>query len=296
MVTSTFYSGLLFRDIRGIICLVFLCCTCVFHLEAQEFSKDLDFDDPSQIQVLETRRGDHFIGKVQSLEDQRLSFLIREENLLIFTISEIERLYPFKTEGEWEDFRPAYLSVFPTAYNLPKGAWEYQNNSVLWNTLYYGVSDHFSIGGGFIIPAFFTLRLKYTTELSEKFALGLQNQNLMGLISDEGNSLSTFTLTGTLGKPANFLNFGVGLLVPWEGAEDTVPVFSLGHGRRLGRRVGIHMVLNAIVVDGEPAFFPTGAFNYFGKNNRLSLGVSMETTNDFLGIFAIPVLSYNQRF
>jgi len=56
------------------------------------------------------------------------------------------------------------------------------------------------------------------------------------------------------------------------------------------------MVLNAFELDGEISFFPTGAFNYFGKNNRLSLGVSMETTNDFLGIFAIPVLSYNQRF
>lgn len=296
MVTFTVYSGLSFFDFRKISCVLLFGILWSFRVQAQEFSKDLDFDDPNQVHVLETRRGDRFIGKVKNIQDQSLSFLIREDNLLIFKFNEIERVYPFSATEDGERFYPTYLSFFPTAYNLPQGVWEYQNNSLLWNTIYYGVNEHFSLGGGFIIPAFFTLRLKYTAEVSERFSVGVQNQNLIALFSGLEPSLSNFALVGTLGRADKFINIGTGLLIPWTSTDELVPVFSLGHGRRLGRRAGFHLELNLIAVDGDLSLSPTGAFNYFGKNNRLSLGVSMEALNTLIGFFAIPIVSYNQRF
>lgn len=294
MITSTSHSGLLSIALKRIICLIFWIGVFIIPISAQEFSPLLDLDDPEQVHVLETVRGDRFIGKIQRIENKVLIFLLREENQLTFNFNEIKSVYP---SGELKDavlYIPTYLSVFPTAYNLPKGTWEYQNNSVLWNTLYYGVTDQLSVGGGFVIPAFFTLRIKFTVPVADRFDLGIQNQNLIGL-SGEG-SLSTLTVSGTMGRPESFLNIGMGLLLAWDTGDEIYPVYSVGYSRQLGKRVGMHMVLNMIRTENDFSVLPTGAFNYFGKNNRISLGVTLGTVDDFLGLLAVPVLSFNQRF
>lgn len=294
MITSTLHSGLFLIVAKRIICLIFCLDVFIMRLSAQDFSPRLDFDDPSQVHILETVRGDRFIGRVQKIEHNILVFLFGEKNQLTFKFSEIKSVYPFEDEEQKVVFTPTYLSVFPTGYNLPKGVWEYQNNSILWNTLYYGITDQFSAGGGFVIPAFFTLRIKFMVPITDRFGLGVQNQNFIGLSGEGG--LSALTVSGTLGQPENFFNMGTGLLLPWDNEDEIYPVFSMGYSRQFGGRGGIHMIFNMIRTENGFSALPTGAFNYFGKNNRISLGVTLGTVDDFLGILAVPVLSFNQRF
>lgn len=295
MITLSCSSGLSKVQILRICISTIMLLACGFPLFAQDFREVLDLSDSTQVYVLETHRGDRFIGQVKSIRDEVVIFYFRETERLSFPFSNIKKIYPLPAPNSSANFRPLYLSALPTAYNLPKGTWEYRNYDVLWNTIHYGVSDQFSVGGGFVIPFLFSFKMKWTDVVADKLTIGLHNQNVINL-RDGGGAVSSFSLLGTYGQPDRFLNIGIGTFWEWAYLDEAIQFISLGGNRQFNKRIGGHIELNTLFVEGEVIVFPTAAFNYYGKNNRLSLGLSVETTNDFFGIFAIPLLSFNQRF
>lgn len=295
MITSFCNSGLSNVRILKISLLLAFVFVGGFRLKAQNQKNQALNSDSTQLQVLETRRGDQFLGSVLSIKDGQVTFAFRETDTLRFKEVDIKRISTLETFRKGSDFRTTFLSVTPTAYNLPKGNWEYRNVDLLWNSLHYAASDHFSIRGGFMVPVLFTLSMKLTFEVSEKLSLGIFNQHYFAF-GDISNPASTFALLGTYGRPNGFFNVAIGFIGEWGYMEEAIPYVSIGGSRRFTDRIGGHVVINSGMADGEPLVFPTGAINYYGKNNRLSFGFSIETTDDFLELFAIPIVSFSQRF
>jgi hypothetical protein len=60
----------------------------------------------------------------------------------------------------------------PTAIPLKKGEGYYQNSMLLLNTINYGVTDHLSIGGGFLVPVAFMGTAKVGYEVAHKVHIG----------------------------------------------------------------------------------------------------------------------------
>ncbi|GAB5553298.1 MAG: hypothetical protein Sapg2KO_28890 [Saprospiraceae bacterium] len=263
---------------------------------AQNFSPDFNLLDTSQIHILETKKGDRFIGKVLKIEQTTLTFLFRPKQELAFEFSELKRVSVYSGVKNTASFQPTYLTIFPTAYNYKQGEWEYQNVDLLWNTLNYGVSDNFSVGGGFIIPFAFLARFKWSTPVSETLQIALNAQSLVPLIEDSTSPFSIISLTGTIGVPDRFLNLGVGYGFDWSSTESAIFLTSLGGNVHISERVGFNGELDLGISEGNVFIFPSVSMSYFGKQNRLSLGFVLDRSLEFLGLLGLPLVSYNQRF
>lgn len=274
---------------------VWLCLSVLGKNYGQNFSPDFNLLDTTQVHVLETQRGDRFLGRVLKIEQTTLTFAFREVQELVFDFSEIKKVFVYNGGFESATFRPTYLSIFPTAYNYKRGEWEYQNVDLLWNTLNYGISDQLSVGAGFFIPAAFLTRVKWTQPVSEKVHLGVNLQSLFPLI-EASAPLSALTLVSSIGEPDRLLNIGVGYGFIWEGGSETAFTISLGGNVRLSDRLGLNGELDLAFSEGDVYIFPSGSLCYFGKQNRLSLGFVFNSALDVLGLIGLPLVAYNQRF
>lgn len=264
---------------------------------AQNFSADFNLLDTNQVHVLETKKGDRFLGRVLKIEQTTLTFLFRPGQELIFEFNELKGVSVYKgVVDKGASFRPTYLTVFPTAYNYNRGVWEYQNVDLLWNTLNYGVSDNFSVGGGFIIPVAFLARFKWSKPISETLHIALNAQSVVPLIEDSTSPFSVVSLTGTIGIPDRLLNIGLGYGFDWGATENAIFLTSLGGNVRISERVGFNGELDLGISDGDVYIFPSISMSYFGKQNRLSLGFVLDRSLEILGLFGLPLVSYNQRF
>lgn len=276
--------------------IIWLCLIFTKVAYSQNFSPDFNLLDTSQIHVLETKKGDRFIGKVLKIEQTTLTFLFRSAQELVFEFGELKKVSVYKSADIAASFRPTYLSVFPTAYNYMEGEWEYQNVDLLWNTLNYGVSDHFSVGGGFIIPVAFLARFKLSTPISETLHVALNAQSLVPLFEDSTSPFSIISLVGTIGNPDRLLNIGVGYGFDWGSTESSIFLTSLGGNVRISERIGFNGELDLGISEGDIFIFPSVSMSYFGKQNRLSLGFVLDRSLEFLGLLGLPLVSYNQRF
>jgi len=102
---------------------------------------------------------------------------------------------------------------------------------------------------------------------------------------------------GTVGSPERLLNIGLGYGFAWEQDFD-LPVYfvSLGGNVSFSERIGVNGELNVGFSDGDTFAYPSSSMSYFGKQNRLSLGLILDPSLDILGLVGLPLVSYNQRF
>ena len=57
----------------------FLLLACMIPVKAQQISEELNLADSSQLHVLETKRGDRFIGRVIKIENTTVYFNFRAD-------------------------------------------------------------------------------------------------------------------------------------------------------------------------------------------------------------------------
>ena len=297
MVTVIRRSGLYFGSDLWMLLVLFLLLPFENHLQAQYFSPGLDYKDSTQVHILKTQRGDKFIGRLLRVQQDSLTFALPEADTLFFARESVKKVYPsvaLSRPRNVSSFVPSSLSVAPTAFNLDKDQWNYQNVNVLGNNINYGVSDHFSVGSGFIVPGFFIWKMKWTGQVTPNFSVGVHNLNLIGVASGIG-TVSTLSVVGTVGHPDRFFNFNLGKAWLW-GESESLTYVAVGTSKRFNNRLGGHFTLNGLTLSNGLSLFPTLALNYYGKNNALSLGLAIETDQDILGFIGIPVLKFSQNF
>lgn len=191
-----------------------------------------------EIQIADDRI---FSGEIIRLSSD--SMTISQENIHSFSIplGSIKSIKKIKKTlpGTWSN-DPNNTRYFfaPSAFMLKKGDGYYQNAYILSNSVSYGVSDHFTIGGGIILPVIFYITPKVGFSPGDYLHLGA------GIIAG-GTYLNSGIMAGigyglvTIGTRDYHLTMGAGygaiyLEKAWQ--ETRKPIFAFSGTARLNKR------------------------------------------------------------
>lgn len=145
----------------------------------------------------------------------------------------------------------------PSAFNLKAGEGYYQNSYLFFNSINYGVTDFFSIGGGFEFISTLTgnpiyyLTPKVGFEVADNFSLG--GGVLFLNVPDEANAGITYGL-GTYGNRNDNVSLGIG----WgffDGNFASQPAITLSGMTRVKRKFSLVT---------ENWFIPFDSDSYYG--------------------------------
>lgn len=172
-----------------------------------------------------------FLGTLKTSTDSTLSF--QTQNIGFVTISKMKisemRLVKKESlhEGQYWFPNPNSTRYFfsPSAFNLKAGEGYYQNNYILLNSFYVGITDFLTIGGGFEITSLFAssspgpiyfLTLKGGAPIAKNLNLAA------GILY--GGIPSSFVSHG------NYDNFGIGYGIITYGNRNTNLTVGIGKG------------------------------------------------------------------
>jgi hypothetical protein len=174
------------------------------------------------------------------------SIKIRDENLgnLNIPLNAIKDITPLKQglPGTWSsDPNNTRYFFAPSAFMLKKGEGYYQNAYILSNSVSYGVTDHFTIGGGIILPIIFYVTPKVGFSPGEYIHLSA------GVIAG-GTYLNQGVVAGigyglvTLGTREHHLSLGAGYGAyyakkDWQ--ETRKPILNISGTTRLNKRFSL---------------------------------------------------------
>jgi len=203
----------------------------------------------------------------------------------------------------------------PSAFNLKKGEGYYQNTYALVNLFNYGVTDWFSIGGGFEFLTTITTILhgnwnpywaitpKIGFQVSKNWHLGLGFMGGTHFVSIESTKkiLGQSVLYGlaTYGNRDNNLTFGVGLPMITKGTFIRSPVILVNGMLRISQKLSL-MSENWISTGDD--FI--GAFNaltsygirWFGEKISVDLGFVNSRYIAQLIFIGIPYIDFAIKF
>ncbi len=157
---------------------------CISILSAQKEQVKYDFDS-TKVYLIDLKDGSRLFAKVMEVDGDKVRVKVASNATFVISFSQIasaKEVLPerIKDGKYWFENPHATRYLFaPSARNLKKGEWYYQNAYLVLNSFNYGVTDYFSIGGGLEIistlafgrPLFF-ITPKVGFEVSEKLNLG----------------------------------------------------------------------------------------------------------------------------
>jgi RNase P/RNase MRP subunit p29 len=173
--------------------------------------------------TIETIDGNEFIGEI--IREDSLSVVLKTQNFGEVSIfkSNIKKKQQVEVQqikdGKYWFPNPQSTRYFwsPNGYGLKKGEGYYQNIWVLWNQFAYGITDHFSLGGG-IIPTFLFAGAPTPVFATVKFSIpAIKNKLNFGVgsiagyvLGEDGAGFGIFYGTSTFGTPDKNVSFGIG--------------------------------------------------------------------------------------
>jgi hypothetical protein len=197
--------------------------------------------DTSQVQILKTRRGDRFIGRLLSINKTAAVFLLSSHDTIVWPKKEIIRIEALKSSLLPPKFARQRLFFAPTAFTLEKGISEYRNNSWVLNSYRKGFTDKFQMGVGFMPALVVNLvwtDFKYTIPLSKNLRAGVGGIAGGGIdfqYYDDSQMLGFAAGLGilTIGSEYNFINLAMARFLKGnEGPNDD------GHSKYWGFSMG----------------------------------------------------------
>lgn len=184
--------------------------------------------DTTQVQVLTSKRGDRFKGRLLSINKTAAVFLLSTNDTIIWAKKEISRIETLNAKLLPPTFVRQRLFFAPTAFTLEKGISEYRNNSLVLNSYRKGLTDKFQMGVGFMPTVFINLvwtDFKYAIPLAKNLRVGLGGMVGGGVeFQVYGNSRVLGYATGlgmlTIGSKYNFINLAAAKAVVGYDAPD----------------------------------------------------------------------------
>ena len=283
-----------------------LCSMNVQNVQAQVNVNELRVDSTKTYKIT-LLKGDEFIGSI--ISKNSVNIVIRTSSIPrieipVANIKSIELVEKnsMRNGSYWFPNPNAtrYL-ISPTATNLKKGEGYYQNLYLFFNSVNYGITDYFSIGGGFeLISTFspdvtpiFMLTPKLGFELSEKshaggglLFVGAAGEGSLGIaygLYTYGDSNSNFT-TG----------LGWGFV---DQDFSSKPVFTISGMHRVKRRLSL-VSENWIIPDGDDSYYTLISYGlrFFGETLSTDLGfINNADIAEFL-IIGIPYVDFVVKF
>lgn len=255
--------------------------------------------------IIETKDGSVIQGRFMGYTDDGIrvvtestgEFVVLKSHITWMKVVE-EDLYK---EGKYwfENPNSTRYLFSQSAYSLKKGEAYFQNTYLVLNSVYYGITDNLTIGGGFELmsalsgnPVFF-INPKYSFRISDKLRAGI------AALYVDASSRSSRVFSGisigygilTYGNTDDNITLGVGYgFVEQELANR--PVFTLSGMKRLDSRIAL--VSENWIIPRENYY---GVYSYglrfMGKKLTVDLALlnNPDITNRFLAI-GFPYLDF----
>ena len=283
----------------------------IIFLGSVAFSQEVVMQEPGKLVEIKLYDGIIIVGEVVSENSEII--IVKSASLGELTIkkSDIRKLTEIKPsqikEGKYWFKNPNSTRYLfgPTGRNLKKGEGYYQNILVTTNLAHYGITDWFSIGGGFEgistfagEPIFFILP-KFGFEITEKFSVGAGYvyANAATLIDDDGGfaGVGFGYGTATSGTSDDHATFGIG----WgqaSGEFTDAPIFTISGMTRVSRRIGL--VTENWLIPTDPYYW-VSSYGIKIIGERSSFDIALINSKDIATVFPVglPVwFSYNFYF
>lgn len=281
----------------------------------------------NQYCVLKTNDGKEFSGLIISQNGTEIT--IKTESLGLITIanSKIREVKLAEKEqfvgGKYFFPNPHPTRYFfgPSAIPLDKSEGYYQNAYVLANSFQIGVSDHFSMGGGTVIPFMFFITPKigykvgknvyvgggvlFGTTISSDFSFGLGA--VYGSLT-LGNKENNFTIDAGYGFMKDEIYNSQTNDFEYEWGFAQRPMFSLSASLRLAPKVSLiteNWIFATKDYDNDPYTYDESykykyrsvlsfGFRLMGERNAFDIAVAIPSIDG--GTFGIPYLDYVFKF
>ncbi|GHB55099.1 hypothetical protein [Persicitalea jodogahamensis] len=259
------------------------------------------------------------------LSESPVGARIRTDNLgeIAVTADKIESIEKndngFYNKGRYWFNNPHYTRYLfaPSALSLSKGEGYYQNSLLLLNSVEVGITDHFTMGGGFVLNPtfrdwqvlFLTPKVSFPTQSKVTFGIG-------ALAIGVFNRTYDFDIqTGVQRKDGietNFAGVGYGIMtiggaerngsvgLGWGFAQGEIsasPVINLSYMSRLGRKVGV-VTENWIIIprQGDSGVgILSGGVRFFGEKMAVDLALWVPVGED-APFFAFPYVDFVIKF
>jgi len=190
----------------------------------------------------------------------------------------------------------------PNGYGLKKGEGYYQNVWVLFNHVSYGVTDHFTLGGG-MVPLFFFGGTPTPVWVTPKVSIPIIKDKLnMGagamlgyLIGDGGAAFGIPYAVITAGSRNSNLSFGAG----WAFADGDFaesPTLSLSGMTRVSRKTYLMTESYYIDTGGSAVGFISLGGRTITKSVGIDYGLFFPISDDIGTFIAIPWLGVTVPF
>lgn len=267
---------------------------------------DIVIAQTGELHRVETLDGNVLIGILVSEDDERITIRVESMGEIVIErvrIKSLTRLEDGKMKnGEYWYPNPSATRYFfaPNAIGLKKGTGYYQNAWILFNNVNFGLSDHFSIGGG-IVPMFLFgvsetpvwILPKVTFPVSEdQFHLGA-GAMLGGVVGADSDLVGIFYGVGTLGDRERNLTVGVGY--GYAGSEiSTTPVINISGLIRTGRRIYL-LSENYFVPEAGSTGVVSFGMRWTAENFAVDFGLFTPLENNY-GWIGLPWLGVNIPF
>lgn len=306
---------------RKIILLFFLACFALTATQAQD--TDTTTFTPVNATVL-LKDGTQLRGLL--LSESPVGIRIKTDNLgeMIITKDKIERVEKnsdgFYRKGQYWFPNPHSTRYFfaPSALPLRKGEGYYQNAYIFVNSVSVGVTDHFTMGGGFVLNPtfqdwqviFLTPKFSFPSQSNVTFGIGAIGVGVFTRQYDydpqTGESRKGGIETNIAGVGYGTLTVGnaeqngsVGLGWGYANQElGSTPVINLSYMTRVGRRVSL-VTENWIFIPGkgnQTLGILSGGVRFFGEKMSVDLGLWAPAGGDLDQFVAIPYVDFVIKF
>lgn len=255
-------------------------------------------------------------GELQELSADQIQAVSKDLGNLTIARSNVKslRYLPQVAGGQagiqFDNPHPTRYFFGPSAIPLKKGERYYQNAYVLANSVQYGISDHFSMGGGAVIPFAFFITPKWGYQVASKWHLGYGMLAATSFIKDMNFGVAVAYGSATYGtKEHNVtLNAGWGAVkqqdpnssYAWRGARR--PMFTISAMTRISNRVMLvteNWLFSLQEYDFQTESYSmknrgilTGGFRFMGEKNSFDFGVLVPSGE----AVAIPYIDYVFKF
>lgn len=217
---------------------------------------------------------------------------IRAENILRMIPTE----YTLSSKGQLWFPNPNETRYYfgPTAYNLKKGEGYYQNSYVLLNMFNYGITDYFSIGGGFEFVSTFTgyptlfLTPKVGFPITPKWSAGAGI--MAGIAGGEVWAGIGYGIV-TYGNHEHNASLGLGYGVA-DGETTQRPVITFSGMTRIGRKVSLVSENWFAYVDGRYNGIVSYGIRLFGP--KMSFDIALLNNGEIASeiIVGVPYIDF----
>ena len=211
---------------------------------------------------------------------------------------------------QFDNPHPTRYFFGPSAIPLRKGERYYQNAYVLANSVQYGISDNFSIGGGAVIPFAFFITPKWGKQVAPKWHLGYGMLAATSFIKDLNFGLAVAYGSATYGTREHnvTLNAGWGAVkqqdpnssYSWRGARR--PMFTISAMTRISNRVMLvteNWLFSLREYDFQTEAYSmrnrgvlTGGLRFMGEKNSFDFGMLIPAGE----AVAVPYIDYVFKF